>query len=86
MVRRAILLRPVMVLDAVPETDLTGTQVLVVLGENDAFRQAGERLADALAQSGAEVSIRILGGRHELGPEDAPAITNWLNHAALGPT
>ncbi|MEQ9637978.1 MAG: VOC family protein [Devosia marina] len=86
MVRRAILLRPVMVLDAVPEVDLSGTKILILLGEKDAFRSAGESQAEALIQSGAEVSMRVLGGGHELGSEDAPAIADWLSHAAFGPT
>lgn len=77
-VRRAVLIRPVMVLDAVPETDLTGTSVLVLLGETDAFRAQGEKLADALRTNGARVDIRLIPAGHDLSPEDAPAIGQWL--------
>lgn len=77
-VRRAVLIRPVMVLDAVPETDLTGTSVLVLLGETDAFRAQGEKLAEALRTNGARVDIRLMPAGHDLSPEDAPAIGQWL--------
>ncbi|MDV3251757.1 VOC family protein [Devosia sp. BK] len=77
-VRRAVLVRPVMVLDAVPETDLTGTSVLILLGETDAFRPQGERLADALRTNGASVEVRLIAAGHDLSNEDAPAIGDWL--------
>lgn len=86
-VRRAVLLRPAMVLDAVPETDLSGTEVLIVLGARDAFRPQGERLAEAFRARGADVTIRVLDTGHELGTADAPAVAEWLgSQAALGPT
>jgi len=86
MVRRAILLRPAMVLDAAPETDLGGASILLVLGADDAFRAQGEKLAEALAAAGADVTTRVVAGGHMLGDEDAPAIADWLAQAALGPT
>ena len=85
MVRRAVLLRPAMVLDAVPETDLDGTTILLVLGAGDAFRPQGERLADVLEAAGAKVTTHVVAGGHMLGDEDAPAIADWLGQAALGP-
>ncbi|MBE7733887.1 VOC family protein [Devosia faecipullorum] len=78
MVRRAVLLRPVMVLDAAPEVDLSGVAVLVVLGEKDAFRAQGEKLVEVLRAAGAEVSVAVLRQGHELSPEDAGAIADWL--------
>ena len=81
LVRRAVLLRPVMVLDEVPETRLDGTEVLIVLGERDAFRKAGERLAEALRNAGAEVSVQLVPGGHELGDVDAALVGGWLGTA-----
>ena len=78
LVRRAVLLRPVMVLDQTPETRLDGVAVLVVLGERDAFRGAGERLAEALRTAGAEVSVQLVSGGHELGDADAALVGGWL--------
>jgi phospholipase/carboxylesterase len=78
MVQRAVLIRPVMVLDAAPETDLTGVSVLIVLGGKDAFRGQGERLADVLSQAGAEVSVRVVKSGHDLIADDASAVAEWL--------
>ncbi|MET0438814.1 MAG: VOC family protein [Devosia sp.] len=78
-VRRAVLIRPAMVLDDVPQTDLSGTSVLILLGETDAFQTQGEKLAEALRSLGAEVSVEVLNAGHGLGDDDAPAIANWLN-------
>ncbi|MOA59031.1 hypothetical protein D3C78_1835540 [compost metagenome] len=76
-----------MVLDAVPETDLSGTSVLLMLGARDAFRPQGERLAEALHDRGADVTIHIVDAGHELGALDAPAVAEWLaDQAAFGPT
>ena len=78
MVRRAILLRPAMVLDAAPDLDMGGLQVLVVLGERDAYRAKGERLVEVLRAAGAEVTVSVLPGGHELGDGDAAMIEDWL--------
>ncbi|KKB08745.1 VOC family protein [Devosia chinhatensis] len=78
MVRRAVLLRPVMVLDEVPATDLSGITVLIVLGETDAFRPQGERLAEVLGRAGAAVTLRVLAGGHALGAADGPTLADWL--------
>lgn len=77
-IRRAVLLRPVMVLDGVPDADLAGTRILIVLGETDAFRAQGETLADALRSKGADVTTRVLAEGHALGDSDAPAVNDWL--------
>ncbi|MBJ3784857.1 VOC family protein [Devosia sediminis] len=79
-VRRAVLLRPAMVLDEAPGLDLSGTAVLILLGETDAFRLAGERLADVLREAGAEVTVERVTGGHELTDSDAAMIGGWINH------
>lgn len=87
LVNRAVLLRPAMVLDTVPETDLTGTSALILLGQTDAFRAQGEKLAEALRARGPEVDERMLAAGHGLSAADAPAIAEWLtSQAAFGPT
>ncbi len=78
MVRRAILLRPVMVLDEIPEADLVGVKMLIVLGERDAYRAKGERLAELLRMAGADVVVSVLPGGHELSDGDATVIRDWL--------
>lgn len=78
LVRSAVLIRPVMVLDDVPETRLDGVSVLVVLGKRDVFRAEGEMLVEALRNAGAEVSVDVVAGGHDLGGEDAGVIGAWL--------
>lgn len=77
-VRRVVLLRPVMVLDAVPESDLNGTDVLIVLGAQDAFRAQGEKLAAALGAAGAHVETVIASSGHEISATEAEIIRAWL--------
>ncbi len=75
-VRRAVLLRPMPVLDAVSGGDLAGTAVLIVAGNDDPYREHAERLADRLDAAGAAVTFarvacrsRSLGGRRGLARE-----------------
>jgi len=77
-IRRAILLRPVPVLDTVPDADLTGNEVLILAGERDAYRGRSEDLATILRDAGATVTLEVLPGGHEIGPRDAEAIAGWL--------
>ncbi|MHA6691768.1 VOC family protein [Devosia sp. A449] len=84
--RRAILLRPVAVLDQVPEADLRGVEVLVLAGERDAYRAKSEALAAMLEAAGAAVRLVVVSGGHEPGDADAAAIAEWLNARASGPT
>ncbi len=78
MVKRAVLLRPVMVLDTVPDADLSGTRVLIVLGAQDAFKPEGERLAQVMMAAGAEVTTASVADGHALTAEDADIIRTWL--------
>lgn len=78
LVRRAILLRPVMVLGDLPAQDLEGTQVLVVLAERDAFHNQGLVLVDALTKAGASVEAVTLSASHELTAEDTSLVRDWL--------
>lgn len=78
LVQRAVLIRPVMVLDAAPQADLHGVSVLILLGATDAYRPEGERLAEVLTAAGATVSVDTLEAGHALGNGDAAAIARWL--------
>jgi len=78
LLRKAILLRPVSVLDAVPETNLADVSVLIIAGERDAYRAKSEALADLLRAAGATVELVLVPGGHELTETDAPIITKWL--------
>lgn len=76
--RRAVLVRPVMVLDAAPGHDLSGLSVLIVLGRKDAYRAGGEKLAAALRDAGAAVELQVIEAGHAISMGDAPVIAAWL--------
>lgn len=77
-IRKAVLIRPAMVLDAAPESDLSGTSVLIILGERDAFRSQGEALAKELSSAGASVKTEVIAGGHGLSEADHKVIGKWL--------
>jgi phospholipase/carboxylesterase len=77
-IKRAVLLRPVLVVSELPETDLAGTEVLVVLGDKDAYRGKGEALAETLRSRGAQVTVETLAAGHALADKDPEAIADWL--------
>ncbi|AUH66051.1 VOC family protein [Paracoccus zhejiangensis] len=77
-VRQAILLRGIQVLDEVPAADLTGARVLMLNGARDPFAKMAPALEQALRAGGAEVEAQTLPGGHELTPDDLTAATRWL--------
>ncbi|MET3926481.1 VOC family protein [Devosia sp. 2618] len=77
-IRKAVLLRPVPVLDVVPEADLAGVEVLVIAGERDAYRGKSEELAGILEAAGATVRLEIVPGAHEIANGDAGVIGEWM--------
>ncbi|MFV0360567.1 VOC family protein [Tropicimonas sp.] len=80
-VRRAILLRGLQVLDQAPETDLTGTRILLVSGMRDPFGQLAGTLENSLKRRGAALDTRRLDSGHELSGGDSSAARDWLNTA-----
>lgn len=77
-VARAILLRPVMVLDAAPAADLSGSRVLMISGRNDPYRALAPALEQALRKGGADLDARIIDAGHELTDADRAASAAWL--------
>ncbi len=78
LIRRAVLLRPVPVLDAVAEADLKGTEILIATGARDAYRGKSEELGKLLEAAGAGVTLETTSGGHELSDEDRSLIAAWL--------
>jgi phospholipase/carboxylesterase len=76
-VRRAALLRPMQVLDPVPDADLSGTQALAVLGAKDAFLNGGRTLASLLRDRGAFVEGVTIDAGHDLAEADISAVAEW---------
>lgn len=78
LVRHAVLLRPMPVLDTVPETDLRGTDILIVAGSEDPYGTHSRRLADSLRSLGAEVILQVVAAGHELSDEDSLRAADFL--------
>lgn len=78
-VRRAIMLRSLQVLDEAPEADLTDTSALMLNGVSDPFGHMAPALEDALQKGGAILESRMLSAGHELTNTDAEAAATWLS-------
>lgn len=77
-VRRAVLLRSLQVLEDPPRADLSGSHVLMLNGRTDSLAAAAPALRDALEAGGAEVSWSDLAAGHELTEADTTAVAGWL--------
>jgi phospholipase/carboxylesterase len=77
--KKAILLRAISVLEDIPQADLSGTDILMILGASDQYRQMAPALDKALRESGARVDARTVPGGHELGADDIEIVRNWLS-------
>ncbi|MFC6446544.1 VOC family protein [Shinella zoogloeoides] len=70
LIRNAVLLRGMNVLETVPQADLAGANVLMVTGRSDPYgRYAGE-LEAALTAAGATVESELLAAGHDIGMAD----------------
>jgi phospholipase/carboxylesterase len=78
-VRRAILLRAIQVLEDPPRADLTGTKVLVLEGSDDPFLGMAPAVADNLVMCGAQVDVRRLQADHQLAAADVTAAAEWID-------
>ena len=77
-VRRAILLRAIKVLEDPPHEDITGTKVLVLEGSEDPSIGMAPAAADNLVMSGAQVEVRKLQADHQLAAADVTAAAEWI--------
>ncbi len=79
LVRRAILIRAIQVLETTPAADLAGTRVLLLTGAHDPFAEMAAGLETALRQDGAELDARIIEAGHALAPDDLAAARDWFS-------
>lgn len=77
LVRRAILLRALAVLEDAPQPDLSGADILLLSGRDDPFVPLAPGLEPALRHAGARVTAQVLPGDHALGAPDLEAARNW---------
>lgn len=77
LVRSAVLLRPVDVLDTVPEIDLNGVRLLSVTGKDDPFLERGKAFVATLGKLGAGVDGVTVDAGHDLVDADIAAVSAW---------
>ncbi|MDQ1901742.1 VOC family protein [Paracoccus sp. WLY502] len=78
LIRRAILMRPMAVLDDLPQVDLTGLSVLTLTGARDPYGVHAPRLNDWLAARGATLDARVVQAGHDVVADDLAAATDWM--------
>jgi phospholipase/carboxylesterase len=78
LIRRAVLLRSMPVLDERPLADLSAAKVLMISGEADDYGRYAEALRAELADAGAHVTLNFVPHGHELSDDDVPIIQAWL--------
>lgn len=83
MVKRAVLMRSMPVLDNTPTADLGKTRVLTLTGAADKlYSPFAPALSSLLRTSGAKVVAQTIDADHMLGDKDVSAIRHWV--ASLG--
>lgn len=84
LIRRAILLRSMPVLEERPPADMADAAVLMISGEFDDYGRYAETLRSELAGAGASVDLRIVPHGHELTDDDVRIVQTWLGtHHAM---
>jgi phospholipase/carboxylesterase len=79
MVERAVLLRSMPILDAIPAANLGKAKVLTITGENDKlYAPFGPKLEAMFRACGADVVAKTISAGHEVGDEDARIASEWL--------
>ena len=82
LIRRAILLRAIPVLEVPPKSDLTGAEVLIVNGAKDTSGFTAPALVERLRAAGAAVEVQEVTAGHELTPQDEVIARTWLEARA----
>lgn len=70
LIRNAVLLRGMNVLESTPAANLSGTNVLMLTGQSDPYGSYAAALETRLVAAGASVENRLLDAGHELGAAD----------------
>lgn len=78
LIRRAILMRPMAVLEELPQADLAGLSVLTLTGARDPYGPHAPRLNAWLASQGADLDAQVVQAGHDLTAEDLTAAAEWM--------
>lgn len=80
LVKKAVLMRSMPVLDQTPVANLSKTKVLVVTGSDDkTYAPFAPALSGLLRNSGAKVDARVVKAGHMIGANDISLVTAWLS-------
>ncbi|MGL3608416.1 VOC family protein [Rhizobium sp. G187] len=78
LISTAILIRPMPVLDALSDVDLSAARILVAAGDRDPYLPQAQDLAKQLRECGADVTFTALDADHALSPDDVTAAQSFL--------
>lgn len=78
LIRNAVLLRAINVLEETPEADLGETRIFAIAGDRDPFRAQTHLLEKRLRTAGAKITVGAVSADHEIGPHDIDAVQQWL--------
>ena len=78
LIRLAILMRPMAVLEDLPQADLAGLSVLTLTGARDPYGPHAPRLNAWLASQGADLDAQVVQAGHDLTAEDLTAAAEWM--------
>ncbi|MGO4450677.1 VOC family protein [Phyllobacterium sp. TAF24] len=78
LVRNAVLLRAMNVLEETPQVDLSNTHILMVNGEHDLFGAKTPDLEALLREAGADLTVKRVFAGHETGQHDIDAVHQWI--------
>lgn len=81
LIRRAILIRAMAVLEDLPRVDLSGSRVLGLTGAADPYGRHAPALMEWLRAGGADLDARTVAAGHELAPADLAAAQQWLKES-----
>lgn len=79
MIRRAILLRAMPVLETLPEADLKDVKVLMVSGAHDPFGRTAGKLESWLRTNGCDLEAHRIDAGHDLTSKDIALARRWLD-------
>ncbi|WP_315926674.1 VOC family protein [Mesorhizobium sp. SP-1A] len=77
-IRRAMLLRAIPVLEELPPAGLEGAKVLMLAGSRDPFGKNAPGLAEWFRACGAELDLRTVDAGHDLVPADEALARQWF--------
>ena len=80
LVKKAVLMRSMPVLDQTPVANLSKAKILVVTGADDKmYAPFAPALSGLLRTSGAKVDARVVKAGHMIGDRDVSLVTAWLS-------